>query len=192
MTGRNGSDTYTIGANLATYLGSIFIDGSAGQVTCHRSYGQSRKWGVWNAYNRQPLYLKAGDATASWSYATNTVRASNNNSANSLTVFQGLSEEAYDLEFTQYMRVGGEDARNRNGIGWNSTTVMSGRNGEVGSHRSGGTTAVSIDGNAYAEFLQVPSLGINVVTALEIATQAGSNTWFGGEDDMVLSANWRG
>jgi len=49
---RNSSTTYSVGANLATYVGSILIDGSAGQVTCHTSYGQSRKWSVWNAYNR--------------------------------------------------------------------------------------------------------------------------------------------
>src|SRR5262245_55513954 len=35
------------------YLGTIHIDGSAGQVTCHRSWGRSRKWGVWNFYNRK-------------------------------------------------------------------------------------------------------------------------------------------
>jgi putative ABC transport system permease protein len=35
------------------------MDGTNGQVTCHRSFGQSRKWGLWNAYNRRPLYLKA-------------------------------------------------------------------------------------------------------------------------------------
>lgn len=55
MTGRNSSNTYTIPANQATYLGSIFIDGTAGQITLHRSYGQSRKWAIWNAYNRVPI-----------------------------------------------------------------------------------------------------------------------------------------
>jgi hypothetical protein len=65
MSARNGTTTYSVGANLATYLGSIFIDGTAGQVTCHMSWGQSRKWGVWNAFNRQPLDLKTGDSTAS-------------------------------------------------------------------------------------------------------------------------------
>jgi hypothetical protein len=43
MTGRNGSTTYSIGANLATYVGSIFMDGSNGQVTCHRAWGQSQQ-----------------------------------------------------------------------------------------------------------------------------------------------------
>jgi hypothetical protein len=63
---RDGATTHNIGANLATYLGWIYIDATAGQVTCHRSYGQSRKWGIWNAFNRRRLYLKAGDSTATW------------------------------------------------------------------------------------------------------------------------------
>ena len=49
-------------------------------------------------------------------------------------------------------------------------------------------------GNAMAHLFQVPSLGVNVVTALEVnpkASDGGANL-FGGEDDMVLSAQWRG
>jgi hypothetical protein len=38
-----------------------------------------------------------------------------------------------------------------------------------------------------------PSLGINVVTALETCPLANGNiTWFGGKDHMILSAQWRG
>lgn len=190
ISGRNGSETFTIAANRATYVGSIFMDGTNGQVTCHRSWGQSRKWGIWNAYNRQPLYLKAGDATASWSYNTSTIRPSNNATANSLTVFQGLTEEWYDLRFDQYVQVDSAGtAIADNGIGWNSTAAMSGRFGRVGT----GTTG-DARGNMIANYLQVPSIGINVVTALENASDpaSGGTNWFGGEDDMVLSARWRG
>ncbi|HDA7274793.1 TPA: hypothetical protein O5T84_002923, partial [Staphylococcus aureus] len=69
MSARNGSTTYNVGANLATYLGSILIDGSAGQLTCHTAFGQSRKWGVWNAYNQQQIFLIAG---ATGDYTSNT------------------------------------------------------------------------------------------------------------------------
>ena len=51
--------------------------------------------------NRQPIILKAGDGTASWSYASGTIRPSNNAAANSLTVFQGLAEELYEIRFDQ-------------------------------------------------------------------------------------------
>lgn len=193
MTARNGSNTYTVAGNYGLYVGSIFIDGTAGQVTCHNTYGQSRKWGVWNAFNRQRIYLKAGDTTASWVYTTNTIRSSNNLAANSLTVFQGLAEDIYDLSFRQKIGASASSGFTTasNGIGWNSVIAISGQRGWVGSNPS--VTTVEVQGNGIAAFLQVPSLGINTVSALETAPNTDDPvTWFGGEDDMVLSALWWG
>jgi hypothetical protein len=190
MTGRNGSTTYSIGANLATYVGSMIVDGSNGQVTCHRSWGQSRKWGIWNCYNRQPIHLKAGDSTPSWLYGSATVRAANNASANSLTVFCGLGYSIYNIRAEQKLSalVGAGSGNAANGIGWNSTTVVSGRGGYFGVG-----TGNAVGGNLCAEYQPLPSLGINVVTALENSpSAAGTNTFFGGEDDMILSARWLG
>jgi hypothetical protein len=195
MTARNSATTYSLSANQATYVGSLFIDGVAGQVTCHRSWGQSRKWGIWNAFHRKPIILKAGDSTASWAYNTNTWRAANGSSANSLTVFQGLAEEMYILRNTQRVTVavpggGSKTQASYVGIGWNSTSALSGRQGAAS------ITNPSADDNDMtisAEFIQVPSLGINVVTALEIAPNTqGTPAQFGGEDDFVLSALWTG
>jgi hypothetical protein len=120
----------------------------------------------------------------------NQLRASNNASANSLTVFSGLPEERYQLRFAQKMTAGVGAGTNdaRTGIGWNSTSAASGRLG-YGAISTGNTNGA----NMLAEFRQVPSLGINVVTALETCPLANGNiTWFGGEDDMILSAQWRG
>ncbi len=204
MTGRNGATTYSISANQATYVGSIFMDSVAGQVTCHRSYGQSRKWGIWNAYNRVPLYLKAGDATASWTYSTNTVRPSNNNTANSLSVFCGLAEEPFNLVQSQLIyaqtaasAVGGS-TQIRSGLGWNSTTAYSGHVNEnsVLATTNFGTPTILIGAGsgAPARLLQVPALGVNVVTSLEStpSVAGGSGIFTGTEASMVLSAQWRG
>jgi hypothetical protein len=76
-----------VAGNYATYLGSIFMDGTNGQISCHNTYGQSRKWGVWNAYNRDPITLLMGDSTASWTYSTATIRQSNAAAGNALTTF---------------------------------------------------------------------------------------------------------
>jgi hypothetical protein len=43
---RSGASTFTIGANLGTYVGSIFIDAAAGQVSFNRTAGQNRKNGA--------------------------------------------------------------------------------------------------------------------------------------------------
>lgn len=193
-TARNGATTYSVDAFKGTYVGSIYIDGTAGQITCHMTYGQSRKWAIWNYYNRVPIYLKAGDATASWSYLTNTVRAANGSSANSLTVFQGFAEEDYDFQSTVY--VGGSLVNNKvgagqNGIGYNSTTTTSGQVGQTSFANSSGGT-VNPNASLRARYIAPPALGINVITALESGLGADVATWNGAETYMVLSAQWRG
>lgn len=199
MTLRNGATTYSnIAAGQCTYLGSIFIDSVAGQITCHVSYGQSRKWGVWSAYNRRPIRLKAGDSTANWTIGTGP-RAANNNSANSLTTFTGLAEEQLDLKMIVHTRMqfsgSAQDSVTEMGIGYNSTTAFSGIAGFLGYQTptiSGGTA--QIEGNNVANFLAVPALGINTVTAVESLAATGGSTFsaFGTETHMLLSAQWRG
>lgn len=178
ITARNGSTTYTVAPRYGAFVGSLFMDGTNGQITCHRSWGASRKWGVSNAYNRQPVILKAGDSTASWTYTTDTLRPSRDQTTNSLTVFQCLPEELYDLKFQQK---GGVSTTQRIGIGFNSTTAASG---------------YSFDANVnglfplIAEYIAPPSIGINTVTALEAGT-GGASTFYGTEAKMVLYARWR-
>lgn len=188
MTGRNGATTYTIGANLGTYVGSLLIDGSNGQVSCHVTYGQSRKWAVWNAYNRVPIVLQAGDTGSSWTYATATIRASNNSSANSLSLFMGLAEEYADLSFLQYVVVGaGGGASVNGGIGYNSTSAFSGKRGTV--PQAGGA---AFNQDIIARYTPPPSIGLNTVTALEKGSGAGTITWNSGNADMLLTARWNG
>ncbi len=92
IVGRNGSTTYSIGANLATYLGTLLVDSAAGQATCHLSYGQGRRWALWNAYNRQKIVIKVG-STAGYSINVSTaLRYVNADSAHSALVFRGLPE----------------------------------------------------------------------------------------------------
>lgn len=199
ITGRNGVNTFTIPALTATYLGSIFIDSVAGQVSCHTAYGQSRKYGLWNAYNRKPIMLRAGDGTASWSYTTNTWRASNNAAANSLTTFAGLAEEIVPIEFSQRVSIN-TNAVNptveiRIGIGVNSTSAPSGLTGENSLTIGGsGTPNNTQDITPRARHMLTPGLGINTITSLEIAPQnAGLTSVFNGTGSfMQLEAIWNG
>lgn len=184
-TARNGSSTYSVDANKATYLGSIFMDGTNGQISCSIGIGQSRKWGVWNAYNRMPITLLVNDSTATWAYGTATIRPSNNNTANSATVFMGLVEEEIRVNFDQTASV--STSGGLNGIGWNSTTAFA-----TGSKRgtvSAGSTAIV--GDMRASHTNVPNLGINVVTCLE-STNASSVTFQGGSNAMLMTLGWRG
>lgn len=190
----SGNTTITVPANQGVYLGSIFIDGSAGQVTCHVGYGQSRKWSVWNAYNRKGIALKAGDATATWNYDTVTFRPSNNNAANSITIFSGLTEEEYSFEQYQNVINNGIGAAGVagaiNGIGFNSTSVASGFTSAPTTTVS--TGSVNFGMGLVARHSAPPALGINVVTALEKGRGTGSGTtWSGTEANSILSARWR-
>lgn len=202
ITGRNGATTYTISANQATFLGSIFIDTVAGQITLHRSYGQSRKWAIWNAYNRVPVILKVGDATASWIYQTTTFRPSDTSILNSMTVFSGLAEEMYDTIFTQrvaYINTGSVSAMNTGaiiGIGWSSTTTNSGTFGiaNLVQLNLGGAVnySLTLDTTLMSRYIAPPTLGVVTVTCLESSNQtASSQTFYGLEQSMLMTGQWR-
>jgi hypothetical protein len=210
ITLKNGVTTFSnIPAQQATYVGTLWIDHTAAQITFNRNFGQNRKWGCWNAYNRVPLYLKAGDSTASWVYGVATVRASNNvptsfvaanynagsgTSVNGLMILTGLAEENFTAQFNQSLQnTGGGSAgtlNNLNGIGLNSTTAFSGKQGTMGSvNVTGGSTG---NGDAVASFFTGPVLGITTITALEEGQAGQPTTYFGTEAHMLLTAFWRG
>lgn len=188
--GYNGLSSFSIPANQCTYVGSLSIDATAGQVSAYRTYGQSRKFGIWNAYNRQPIIVKAGDNTSSWVYSTGTPRPANNVTANSIAIFSGLPEEMFDLKYytTANLSVSSTGPKMLCGIGYNSTTAFSGFVGSQSNTSPASTTQSSALGN----FIAPPSVGINVITALEEGSGSSTTTWFGTETDNLLTAAWRG
>lgn len=184
MTVNNGASTYSVGALRGTVVGSVFIDTTQGQVTCHRSYGQSRKFGVWNFYNRLPITLKAGDPTGSWNYAGTAYRKSDDSVANSLSVLCGLPEEQVIAQFKQNIQFPNEGGAFI-GVGWNSTTALSGFGAGVfgrGNYTASGT----------AEYDAAPFLGLATVTSLEKSGDGTTKTFFGTEASMLLTGIWRG
>lgn len=197
---RNGATTYSVAAKSAVYLGTIYIDGSAGQITCHVSWGQSRKWGVWNAYNQEEIVLLVGDSTASASNTSATVRPAFNNSANSCTVLSGLPVKRFEVTNTQLMGIVPDNASAStqfvtNGIGVNSTTVFSGTQGKIGADAdvAGGNPVWNL-GTATAEHIIQPAIGIQTVTAMEQGNSAASVgvLFFGGQDDFCMTVRWMG
>jgi hypothetical protein len=196
---RNGSTTYSVGAKSAIYVGSIFIDTTNGQVNCHVAAGQSRKWDVWNAFNRVPVCVKVFDATASWTYGTATFRSSNNAAANNFTAFSGLAEEETEITFDQFCDIAnsngsGATLNSNIGIGVNSTTTTSGLIGTFGCDSQTGPIKHAISVISVAKHVLVPSLGINTISALESgnATANVTSTYHGAEANMLLKGIWRG
>lgn len=193
MTARNGATTYAVAVNQGTYVGSLYMDGTNGQITCHRAFGQLRKWGVWNAYNRVPIILSAGDATSNWTYNTATWRASRNDANNAINVFTGLAEEQFDIVFHQQGNTSDSNSTSETsiGIGWNSTTATSGKTGD---HRSnlGVVGAFNQTCDMVAAFAQVPALGVNQAFAVENGRGSNSANFSGTSASMLLKAVYRG
>ncbi len=191
MTTRNGSTTYTVDPSKGTYVGSILIDGTNGQISQHVTTGQSRSPGPWNAYNRRPRVLKVVDSTASWTYATNTIRPSNNDSNNKATVICGLAEEYVSCEFSERVSIastGSNIGAVDIGIGVHSTTTISGRRGRL----SFQSVDADISGaSIVASHSILPFLGVETVTCLEVVPNAAtSQTLLGTETNMLLTARW--
>jgi hypothetical protein len=202
MTARNGSTTYSVAAKAGMFLGTIAIDASAGKVTCHVSYGQSRKWGISNAYNKRLIILKGGDTGSSWSYGTNTLRYSNADSTNSVTTLDCLPEEQIDLSFNQIVNLLSNSVRSsttmeaRINIGQNGVTSV----GKIGQFRVG--TSLVAGGSGYdggigdllAQYDCPPTLGLNTWYCLEQTPQAigDSFTYQSTSTGMLLKAKWMG
>ena len=143
------------------------------------SYGQSRKWGVWNAYNRRDIILKGGDSTASWTYGTATVRASNADSNNKITIFSGLADGQFRSSFRQKWAI--SSAANsvlQVAIGYNSTTAVSGFGPESGNNNVSGGANLSVGMTHQAEYNAALSIGINNLQSLEKGT-TGTGTFYG-------------
>jgi hypothetical protein len=211
---RNDGTTYNnIAANQATYVGTTWIDTTAGQTTCHRTLGQNRKWGVWNLYNQTDLYLLVNNP-GTWVYNTNAVRASNGAPATysaafynvgsgttciGFTVLMGLAQTLFDVRFNQNVTTAdngtqtGDNAQAFIGIGVNSVTAATGKRGIMGGVGSAAVaSAQGFYGNPVAELTSAPVLGLTNIQGLEVTAAAtNSNVTYNGSD-MILKGQWRG
>lgn len=185
ITGRNGATTYTIDAYKALYVGTIIIDGTNGQISQHVAWGQSRKPGPWNAYNRGRRILLAGDSTASWTYSTTAWRQSRATAGNTLMTLCGLPEEYINTSFTQYSQIVNSNG-SVVGIGKNSTTTPQGQIAR-NQQPTSGTQELTVT----ALFADAPSIGIHNFNSLEYCITGGtSTTFYGTEREMCLRAEW--
>ncbi|BEV44428.1 hypothetical protein [Afipia carboxidovorans] len=188
-------ESRAIGAGAGTYLASVMTDGVAGQTTCHRSAGQSRKWGVWNAYNRRSIILSVSDPSTFWSYA-GALRASRNDSANCMFTFTGLPEGSLDFRCSQ--TVLGFATNNQQfspaiGIGFNSTTAASGKSGGGSMQAAGGDgTSISWSLDLDGSYSAPPSLGANRITFLESNLPSTPPAQFWGAGRMLMTGEFRG
>ncbi|MBJ7535278.1 hypothetical protein JDN40_14295 [Rhodomicrobium vannielii ATCC 17100] len=179
--GVNGESSYVIDNAVAVYLGTLLIDATAGQVTCHTEWGQNRTWGVWNAYNRRNVRLLVGDSTSTYSVSNSSWHASNSNDNNSCLVLTGLPE-CIDSTFIQ--KISSNNRSPTIGIGVNSTSSPSGVQALAQP-----TTGYSGTLNAVANCYIPAVTGLTRVYCLEV--NGGSNmTYHGTSGNMQLSVGF--
>jgi hypothetical protein len=193
ITVRNGSTTYDITANQGTYIGTILVSATAGKIDCHVTGGQSRSFGVWNAYNRKRIVLTVFDSTSTWNYSSTTIHVSNSAEENSLITLCGLSEEWIECEFRQIVGLAAAQSGGGGsiGIGVNSTTVMSGTKGKTILLTNAGIE-LAVQATLVAAHSVPPAIGANKISALEASNLTTSAAFAGTEASMRLSAVWEG
>lgn len=192
VTMRNGATTYSVAAASGLYVGSISIDGSAGQVSCNVSFSQLVKWGVSNAYNVRDIILNAGSTSSGWTDTPTTWRQSEGSTNNSLFVFSGIAQSYYDIMFSQIVQSACSNSTSSAdiGIGVNSTTAPSGPKAQ---QYVNSLTTVTIRSTLVARHRAAPALGIQRINMIEQAANgATNNTYFGTEANMLMTAKWLG
>jgi hypothetical protein len=196
ITGRNGATTYTVAANQATFLGSIYIDGTAGQVSCYTTWGANRKWGVSNAYNRMPVIIKSGYIGGTTNYTTNAWRVLGANTGSILTVFSCLPEERFDATFIQQTGAvtltTGQSSALACGIGFNTAAIPTGpyvTNNVTNSNAAGHTLTLP---GLVSKYQSIPLLGVQQFQPLENGLACTTNSILAGsEANSTISASWR-
>lgn len=150
------------------YLGTFY---STGTTTTADSVTNRL---LWNYYNRVIRNMVVSDATASWTYSTNTVRQANGSTANQVNLVVGVSEDAVRAGLAYRVRNSTATARNcASYIGINSTTstpVPYNICATVSTIDTGGTQVSST----------ILPIGRNYIAWLEAGAGIDTQTWTGG------------
>jgi hypothetical protein len=155
------------GATARRYLGTIHTTGTTS------TEDSSRMRFVWNVQNRLPRSLKIIDATASWTYTTDTWRQANGSALNQVQIVRGLNEDNLLLEC--HHRCGNT----------NVVAVMTaiGLDATIPIPESSVPRAFIPSANATvsfsASYTGAPSPGYHFFTWLERSGATGTTTWNG-------------
>lgn len=178
-----------------TYLGSI-NNSVAGQLTAQFSYGQNRKFEIWNAYNQIDVVLHTGFNIPT-TVPTNQYPAwvpFNNDPLNRANVFTGLPTHV-DIVYHQNGFVNSQS-------GPAGTIAIVGWNGVGLGHctvNSSDTNTVAGSVGGVAEYSNSAAVGLNTATMFVAKANAATSTLFGGiaswpspEGNSVLLAKYKG
>lgn len=154
------------GATTRRYLGTIYANGTG------TSEDSAKNRLLWNNYNRVPRRMHATETTASWAYASGTLRGANNSTLCRLNMVVGVSED----EVNAYAKTIGTPSASYEtiviAIGLDSTTASAGAGGM-------GILVNGYNGGAACRYDGLPGVGFHYLQQLE-ACQNGTSITFRG------------
>lgn len=184
--GASGTTDYgTVSANQGTYLGTLYAVAN-GETTVQfkpaaASGGSATVMGLWNAYNRVPIFSRSQDSTASWSYTTGTWRSADNSTSNRITFIDGLQQSFLGCSYTAGLNMS-TSATAETGCDLNSTSATpTGLQGVLVTGSGSGINAGAVRGEDNFS----PVLGLNYVQAMEYGSANIAN-WIGGNQMLLL------
>lgn len=172
----SSASSYTgILANRATYVGTVAITATAGQMAMQfkptPASGGNNTWlGVWNAYNRVTVRARSAESASFWDYASATLRPVNNSTSNRINWVDGLQQSRILAEFNQ--NPGLIDAGSYGAVAWDSTSTPSGVQANAQNY-----TTSTMAMNVFARDTNI-LIGRHYVQALE-AAQHGTPRFYG-------------
>ena len=173
----NAANDYgSVNANQATYLGTIYAtaNGQTGMAfkPAAASGGNNSFLGVYNAYNRVPVYSMSQDSTGTWTYGTNTWRSADGSASNRISWVDGLQQSAVLASYT--------DSAQSATIGWGSCLDATNCTPKAVSPTNG---AQNVPGVANEQYF--PQMGLHFIQAVEVAL-AGTGTFNGAPYQSLL------
>lgn len=163
------------GATTRRYLGSFSTTGVAGQTE-----DSVTKRDVFNYYNRALRPMSAVDTTNTWNYSVNAFRQANNNAANQIEFFIGVSEDPVSSSvYANFINSSGTVRQALSGIGLDSTTVNS---AGIFNFGSGNNAIIGTPTAIYGNYVPV---GRHRLVWLEKGAGAETQTWFGDNSASV-------
>lgn len=154
-----------------TYLGTTRSDGSSQMswTIPGIAAGGSLGWfGVWNLYNAEPVAGMCGETADTWTYTIAAFRQANA-AANMRQFFVvGLDLRTFQAEYCGQMYVATSASVAYVGVGFDSSTVLSGSSGA--GYNSGSLAIV----NAVGKTSRYPGIGFHSVTAIEWGATGGT------------------
>jgi hypothetical protein len=166
MTARYASgSTFAVAANQGTYLGTVYLTGTAQTSFTFGTLaasGGAGTFGLWNAYNRVRIASLSADNTNTWAYSTGAWRGANNSSTIRHTFVAGLSEDALVATYNAIADVNTQASPAAAGVGYDVTNAFTGTTA-LCFNSAGSTLTYSIPAVARL----TPTIGLHFVNAIE-------------------------